>query len=155
MTNKANINLEIIDKSQSGEVDDFIESVLNKGLFFLIRKGLLKESCKIDLSVALLKEEEIKKLNNKYRNINKPTDILSFCYNKDSKLLEGELILSLSIIKKNAKEGKKDFKEELSLVIFHGLLHLFGFAHSKEMFSLQSEFVDKLRSQNQFRNFEC
>jgi probable rRNA maturation factor len=145
MTNKTNVNFEIIDKSKAGEINGFIESVLNKGFFFLIKKNLLKKNCRIDLSVALLKEEEIRKLNKEYRKINKPTDILSFCYNKNKDFLEGELILCLSVIQMNAKEDKKYFEEELSLVIFHGILHLLGFSHSQEMFSLQNEFVGQLK----------
>src|SRR3990172_12263711 len=53
----------------------------------------------IDLSIAFIGEAEIKKLNSKYRKINKPTDELSFLLKKSRTKLSGEILLCPKVIK--------------------------------------------------------
>lgn len=79
---------------------------------------------KENLSIALVKSPEIKKLNKKYRKKNKPTDILSF---EDI----NEIIICPQEVKKNAKKYGVAFKKELAKVLIHGILHLLGYDHEK------------------------
>ena len=53
----------------------------------------------IDLSIAFIGEAEIKKLNSKYRKINKPTDELSFLLAKTKTKLSGEILFCPKVIK--------------------------------------------------------
>ncbi len=91
----------------------------------LAKKVLKGENKERELSIALVGEQRMRKINKQYRKIDKPTDVLSF---------EGqEIILCPSQIEKNAKKYNKNFKDELAHVLIHGILHFLGYDHCKEM----------------------
>ncbi|MBU1203382.1 rRNA maturation RNase YbeY [Patescibacteria group bacterium] len=83
---------------------------------------------KKEISIALLSPLEIKQLNHVYRNKNKVTDVLSFQIN--SKDILGEVLICLDQAKKQAK---KTIKSELQLLTVHGILHLLGYDHEKNL----------------------
>ena len=90
---------------------------------------------KISLTLLLSNNRNIKKLNKKFRNKNKSTDILSFPSNKNQKILKetyiGDIIISYDYIDKPKSQGIKKFKEKLIKIFIHGFLHLLGFDHTK------------------------
>ncbi|MFH0929870.1 MAG: rRNA maturation RNase YbeY [Candidatus Moraniibacteriota bacterium] len=94
-----------------------------------------------DISIVFVGEAESRKINRKYRQKNKSTDVLSFNldsgYNKKGKVLEGELVLCSDVIAKNARDNKVDFLRELAFVLAHGVLHILGWRHGRKMFDLQ------------------
>ncbi|MEA1926457.1 MAG: rRNA maturation RNase YbeY [Patescibacteria group bacterium] len=98
----------------------------------------------IIISIAFVGEKTIKELNNRYRRKNRVTDILSFCYEKKDDTIAGELLLCWPVIRRYAHADKKNEKDELRKNIVHGLLHVFGFEHSKMMFSLQDVIIERL-----------
>ena len=81
----------------------------------------------IELSIALVGQERIKKLNKKYRGKNRATDVLSFSYDGS-----GDIVICLGEVKKNAKRFGTTFKKELAICLIHGILHLLGYDHEKE-----------------------
>ena len=97
----------------------------------------------LNISVVFVSEVEIRKINWKYRQKKKSTDVLSFNldsgYNKNRKVLEGELVLCPNVIAKNARESKVNFSRELTFVLAHGVLHILGWRHGKKMYNLQDE----------------
>lgn len=110
------------------------------------------------LDISFVDENTIKNLNEKFRKIKEPTDILSFSYINSSKintsnnkqpLLIGELIICPRIAYKNAKKLKHSFEKEIAILIAHGLLHLLGYDDSstekaKIMEEKQLELIEKL-----------
>ena len=116
-----------------------------------IEKTYLKSSKKrIGISIAFISEKEIKKINKKYRNKNSVTDILSFAeYDNKAKVEDairrigrgkfflGELLVCCDDISKYVSRKGLDFEKELWEVFSHGVLHLLGYSHSKEMFAIQ------------------
>ncbi len=80
------------------------------------------------LSIVLVGSAKMRELNKKYRNKDKPTDVLSFDGEKD---LLGEVVVCLKEVRKNAKEFRSDFKKELAFVLVHSLMHLTGCDHEK------------------------
>lgn len=110
------------------EINNLTSFRVNKKLFKSLAQKILRDKKKqnFELSIALVSQERIKKLNKKYRKKNRPTDILSFSY-KNS----GEIIICPKEIKKNAKNFGSTFEKELTHVLIHGLLHLFGYDHEK------------------------
>lgn len=101
---------------------------------------------KAEVSLLFTTDTEIKQLNKEYRNINKPTDILSFGMREHRNQNDpmpphpevlGDLVLSLDTIKKQADTRKVDMEEELEFIIVHGLLHLLGYDHASP--------IDKIR----------
>lgn len=86
---------------------------------------------KKDIELIVVKNDEIQELNKEYRNIDKPTDVLSFPMNFeviDMPLL-GSIVISTDFVQEKAKEFKHSFNEEFTLLFIHGLLHLLGFDH--------------------------
>lgn len=115
------------------------------------------ENKTLELSVAMVGEDEIETLNSQYRKKKSPTDVLSFCeYASTADLCEqaapievgqifiGELILCPTYIERNAKEDGETMEYALTYITAHGILHLLGFDHGKKMFSLQRLVAEQL-----------
>ena len=91
---------------------------------------------KIYLTLLLSNNRNIKKLNKKFRNKNKHTDILSFPFHQKSKKLRenylGDIIISFNYIDKTKSLDLADFKENVIKLFIHGFLHLLDFDHIKK-----------------------
>jgi rRNA maturation RNase YbeY len=77
------------------------------------------------LSLALVDEKEMAKLNRRFFGKNKPTDVLSF---EDS----DEIIICLPVARLQAKQEKKKLNDEIALLFVHGCLHVAGLDHNNE-----------------------
>jgi probable rRNA maturation factor len=77
-----------------------------------------------------------KKLNKDFRNKNKSTDVLSFPFNKKTKISKttyvGDIIISYNFMDKPKSQNLKNFKEKVIKTFIHGFLHLLGFDHVKD-----------------------
>jgi len=114
-------------------------SFINKKVKLINRKNKLYKNNLLICSLILSKTSEIKKLNKKFRNINKSTDVLSFPFYEKNHLIKkiktekeiylGDIIINLSKIKN--KINKNKFNNELNKLWVHGLVHLFGYRHKK------------------------
>lgn len=84
---------------------------------------------KLDLSVAIVDDPAIHRLNREYLDHDYPTDVLSFPLesNTESGKLEGEIIVSVDTAKHAARELNARWEDELLLYVIHGALHLVGF----------------------------
>ena len=82
-----------------------------------------------ELSIAIIGDKAMRRLNNEYRNIDKPTDILSFEGEDD---FLGELIIDYSQVKRQAPYFSKNVGEEFLFIVVHGLLHLIGYDDQEE-----------------------
>lgn len=92
---------------------------------------------------------EIQNINREYRNIDKPTDVISFALSEyDNKInLLGEIYICYEKIVQQAQEYNHSFKREIAFLFTHGLLHILGYDHmNKEeeeiMFGLQDKILD-------------
>lgn len=92
-----------------------------------------------ELSVLFCGDAFIQELNAQYRNINSPTDVLSFedgsFYTDDEGnewLCLGDIIISLETLPKNAAYFGVSADEELKRLLIHGLLHVNGYDHGEE-----------------------
>ena len=88
-----------------------------------------------EVSILLTGDKYIRRLNQEFRSIDQPTDVLSFPQNADEdpyipeEVILGDIAVSLDIAKAQAKEHGLDFKEEVILLLIHGILHLLGYDH--------------------------
>ena len=88
-----------------------------------------------EVSILLTEDKYIRRLNQEFRSIDQSTDVLSFPQNADEdpcipeKIILGDIAVSLDIAKVQAKEHGLDFKEEVILLLIHGILHLLGYDH--------------------------
>ena len=104
-------------------------------------------------NIIIVDNEYIHKLNKEYRNIDKPTDVISFALednddfiNNDIRVL-GDIYISLDKAKEQALEYQHSLLRELSFLALHGLLHLLGYDHmnkddEKIMFEKQERILD-------------
>lgn len=82
---------------------------------------------KAEISVAILDDPAIHVLNRKHLEHDYPTDILSFVFDFEDGVLDGELIASAEYAKRSADEIGWPAFHELSLYLVHGTLHLVGY----------------------------
>ena len=113
--------------------------------FSIIKEDILGK--KYSLSIACVDEKTSQKLNKKYRQKNKPTNILSFPLKKDM----GEIILCPDVIKREAKNFNKTFPKFMGFLVIHGMLHLKGFEHSSTMEKEEKKYDQKYFSGNRHR----
>ena len=90
---------------------------------------------KVSLTLLLSNNKNIQKLNKVFRKKNKPTDILSFPFNKKVRVSEqsylGDIIISYNFMNKPQSLNTKLFKEKVTKIFIHGFLHLLDFDHKK------------------------
>ncbi len=90
---------------------------------------------KLNLSILLSDNKNIKKLNKTFRNKNKPTDVLSFPFEKKLNLKKntylGDIIISYEFINKPGSLNNLEFKSRVIKIFIHGFLHLLGHDHIK------------------------
>ena len=91
---------------------------------------------KYELSVVIVSKAEIKKINKQYRDINKPTDILSFPLSENF----GEIYINPEMTKLEAKKFDRDYENFFGFLFIHGLVHLKGFDHGSTMESIEARF---------------
>ena len=84
-----------------------------------------------EFTIFLTSNVKMKNLNNKFRKINKPTDVLSFPLNikLDRNTYLGDIAICFEIVNKRSKESF--FDHELDKMWIHGYLHLKGYNHVK------------------------
>ena len=87
------------------------------------------------LTLLLSNNKKIKKLNFKFRNKNKSTDVLSFPLNRSVNLKKnkylGDIIISYNFMNFPKKQKLDTFKKKVTKTFIHGFLHLIGFDHIK------------------------
>tara|TARA_Y100000022_G_scaffold81475_1_gene70142 strand:+ start:278 stop:739 length:462 start_codon:yes stop_codon:yes gene_type:complete len=88
---------------------------------------------KLSLTLLLSNNKSIKRLNKKFRNKNRPTDILSFPFeskiNRKKELYLGDIVISYDFIDKPKNQSLSLFKDKVIKIFIHGFLHLLGFNH--------------------------
>ncbi len=89
-----------------------------------------------EVSITFADDASIQKLNAEYRNIDRPTDVLSFPIEEDVEaaddgqvLMLGDIVISLERAKAQAKEYGHSFKREVAFLCAHSMLHLLGYDH--------------------------
>ena len=104
----------------------------NKLIKYFPRKYQFKKK-KISFSVLLSNNKNIKRLNKKFRNKNKPTDVLSFPFEKKLNLKKkfylGDIIISYEFMNKPKDISNLDFKNKVIKTFIHGFLHLLSYDH--------------------------
>ena len=116
---------------------------------------ILERACKVldrkgdwSLSVIYVTPEQIHEINRDYRNVDRPTDVISFAIQEDQYEL-GDIFINVQAIRDQAKAYGHSIRREACFLFCHGLLHLMGYDHMKEedekvMFALQDEILDEV-----------
>lgn len=129
---------------------DLFQTVFDHTLSYLKKEG------SYEVSLSLQSLDKMHEYNKKYRGIDRPTDVLTFAYQEadfvsDEPIFDlGDIMLSVDIAKKQAKEYSHPLERELAFLFIHGLLHAFGYDHhrsekeAEEMFALQNAILNSL-----------
>ena len=117
------------------------EAIARSGVFFA-------KDATVTVGVASVSLSEIQRLNKTYRKKDAPTDVLSFSEYESRALIEqeegteiflGDVLLSCEVVEKQAKEDGVSVEREGIYLLAHGTLHLLGYDHEPEQFSIQDE----------------
>lgn len=113
------------------------QPVNRKRLAEAARKSLAVEqfSEPAELSIVLVDDKQIRRLNKQYRGTDRPTDVLAFGQLKDyaidipgEPVILGDVVISVETAERQAAEMKHSLAEELDLLVIHGVLHLLGYS---------------------------
>ena len=103
--------------------------------FLLVKEKLLDKQ--YNLTVVFCTPKESQEKNKTYRGKDYPTNILSFPLSDT----EGEIYISLSTARKDAKQFEMTYEQFLHLLFIHGCLHLKGHDHGSTMEELEDKYL--------------
>jgi len=121
----------------------------------ILANFLQKKSNILQLNIILLADSQIKKINQQFRQQNKPTNVLSFANLNETELQTkninqvlgdsnfvtlGDILFAYQTIQKEAKQQNKTFQNHLTHLLTHAILHLLGYDHQQpEMAKIMEE----------------
>jgi probable rRNA maturation factor len=108
----------------------------------------------LEFNIIIVDNDYIHELNKNYRNIDRPTDVITFAledYEDGIKLehrMLGDIYISIDKAINQAEEYGHDLRREICFLAVHGFLHLLGYDHMEKeeeeiMFSLQEEILNE------------
>ena len=137
---------EIINNSNE-EVEEL--EILEKYIQHIIKKLEIENAI---FNIILVGIDEIHELNKNYRNVDRPTDVISFALEDNNTFknpiarMLGDIYICIPIAYEQAKTYNHSRIREICFLATHGILHLLGYDHMKEsdekiMFKLQEELL--------------
>lgn len=87
-----------------------------------------------ELSIDLVGDGRMRRLNREYRKKDRTTDVLAFAMRESASpvlALLGDVVISVPTARRQAKEGGRSLSEELAWLLVHGVLHLCGYDHER------------------------
>lgn len=119
------------------EVTEETNKTLEKiGLTVLLGEGISKEC---EVGVTLVDNDYIKSLNSEYRQVDSPTDVLSFAMEEGEDMLDmgeeiilGDIVISLERALEQASSYGHSVDREVGYLMAHGILHLLGYDHMQD-----------------------
>ena len=120
----------------------------------------IEDEVECEISVSIVTNDEIQKLNKEFRNIDKATDVLSFPQltfemgevadlNENDEIILGDIVISIDKAKEQAEEYGHSLEREIAFLTVHSMLHLMGYDHmevaeEKEMIKKQKEILQQV-----------
>ncbi len=121
--------IEVINRQRLARIDKKNLSALAAALLVAVgRKGA-------SVTVAFVRDREIRRLNREFRHKDSATDVLSFPATEagaDENGFLGDVVISADTAMKQAQEAGFTFEREASELVIHGLLHLVGYDHETD-----------------------
>ncbi|MDO4167565.1 MAG: rRNA maturation RNase YbeY [Eubacteriales bacterium] len=139
------------------EIDEDIEFDYETVIGQVIEQSIRSERCpyECEVNVTFTDNEGIRNINREFRELDVPTDVLSFpmleydapgdfsifgsegfqaeYFNPETgELLLGDIVISLERAKEQAEEYGHSLKREICFLVAHSMLHLFGYDHMEE-----------------------
>ena len=132
------------------------EKQIKKVLKYAVKEEKLKY---VNFNVIIVDNNYIHMLNKEYRNIDRPTDVISFALEDEKKenfsdiRMLGDIYISIDKAKEQSIQYQHSLDREICFLAVHGLLHLLGYDHmnkedEKIMFEKQEMILDGKRFPN-------
>jgi probable rRNA maturation factor len=111
-----------------------------------------------ELSVSIVGDRTIRRLNREYLGKDRPTNVISFSMQEGefgalAQGLLGDVVISADTAAREAEEAGIPFSERLTFLLLHGILHLAGYDHERSgareaarMERKEAELFDRLRA---------
>ena len=130
-----------IDNRSTFEWGEKWEEIVKKAVRTSLEYEEFEQRCEI--SISIVTNEEIQKLNKEFRNIDKATDVLSFPQltfeeeeiadvNENDEIILGDIIISIEKAKEQAEEYGHSLEREVAFLTVHSMLHLMGYDHMEQ-----------------------
>ena len=128
--------------------EDALHSICEKAILASGKTALLSWPQMAELSIVFTDDTEMTGINGEWRNIHKPTYVLSFPgddieVGEPAGPMIGDIIFAFETIEREAKEQSKTFENHLTHLLVHGFLHLFGHDHIED---LEAENMESLET---------
>lgn len=126
--------------NQQSEDTTQYETILNK-----VFKDIVESK---SMQVIFVDNAQIHEINKTYRNVDKPTDVISFPNDDLEDDSIGDIFISIDQAKLQAKDYGHSIEREIGFLAVHGYLHLIGYDHDTveneaKMFELQETILNK------------
>ena len=121
-----------IDPPSSPVALEALRTLSKQGLARFMKRASLLIGIAGDVSVLLTSDAESKRLNKAFRGRNKATDVLSFPAAAEAQGIAGDLAISLDTAARQAAEHGHPLRDEVKILLLHGLLHLAGEDHETD-----------------------
>ncbi|WP_353990302.1 rRNA maturation RNase YbeY [Pediococcus argentinicus] len=149
------MDIQVFDHTEEASKEhlELVNNILN------FAGNYLKLADNTELSVTLMHNDEIHKINREYRNVDRATDVISFAINDEDEdiIMDpemaaeipnniGDLMISVDKVAEQAEFLGHSYERELGFLCVHGFLHLNGYDHmqkadQEKMFPLQKEIM--------------
>jgi probable rRNA maturation factor len=140
--------IEIINRRKKADLD--------AGRFRALLRSLARDYAVLrpEITLALVGDAEIRRLNRSFRKKDKATDVLSFPLRErasDGKFYLGDIVISVPTAARQARAAGHPLERELEFLAIHGFLHLLGYDHERDEGHGQEEARQRLRLERRDR----
>jgi probable rRNA maturation factor len=169
------INVDVMTKSKKWSNEKnakkFVKKICKEIIPLTDLKKILATDSVLEISISLVSNQQIKKINQQFRQKNQPTNVLSFAALDENLIREvgfkkvvkpynylflGDVVIAYEVVKKESLAQKKKFEDHLTHLILHSILHLIGHDHedkemAKIMEDLEIKILKKIGIQNPYQ----
>jgi len=118
-------------------VEESLIELLSRAVGAVLKEQGFGEEAEV--SLVFVDDAYIQGLNNQYRGVDSPTDVLSFAMlegenvpGEEEEIILGDVVISLETAGRQAREFGHSFHREVAYLTVHGVLHLLGYDHQEE-----------------------
>lgn len=111
-----------------------LKRIFRKVVSLALKEKHLTSRDPYEVSIVFTDASRIREINNKFRHVNRATDVLSFAFadeesSRYAPFLLGDIFICTDIVAKHAEKYGTTFETEMVFMVVHGMLHLLGFDH--------------------------
>jgi len=125
--------VEVIESSRRWRASPGIEKLVRRAIEASLRASGARILDGAEVSVLLADDAEMRALNERWRGVDKPTNVLSFPAAGPDKIaaapLLGDIVVAFETAEREAVEEGKTFADHAAHLVVHGFLHLLGYDH--------------------------